>query len=548
MTNVSIIKQRTTIWHEERNKMKVTGSSIFQAIGCDTLKSQKEHFGKVVNGMQPMKSSDIQQQAMQHGTESEIHQIATMCGVIMPFLFPDLVFNEEGFYKSDGKIVSPDRSLKNSDQVAEYAFEGKAPVEKTFTTTVHYKVPSRYVTQTIFEQKVLNAKGGTLYMSWTPKSCSLFKLLPDEKICDSVLEEIHQVYMKDNPKWPTRISEQARQIKKDLTKASEITIFLGEFPSVQGRFQDNPQDSDNTSPYVIPNTKEILVSPLTYDDLQRHLLLGEEVIKDAYEFNREIASQVVVYLIADLNRLWKKEEPHAVPVTYFYRGHSLSMDIMRKITESCKDVCRSNGLDIVASAADGEFTPIIVRGRQGNPLTQHQLAKDVWKEVCLLTKSEILKRLVAETQNFTESREPWPDRDNPGEIRDVRCVRSEGRTLERVQTPVKGWIQEKTMGKNRQQIKIIESVSLVQENTVCESTQVDEVNDGGPHEDGYPINHNSHAENQIKEATSNEINEMSQSPEFITEVAKLLIEKKTRTRGHQFLKILYLSISCRQNR
>lgn len=71
--------------------------------------------------------------------------------------------------------MSPDGSLRSDDNSVQFAFEEKAPFDKTFSTTRHYKVPDRYIEQTLFEQKVLNANG-TLYMSWTDQNCTLFKV------------------------------------------------------------------------------------------------------------------------------------------------------------------------------------------------------------------------------------------------------------------------------------------------------------------------------------------------------------------------------------
>ena len=155
MTDKSIIKQRTPQWIEERKTKKVTGSTIYQAIGCDGLKRQREHFDKVVSHIDPPSPSEIQQKAMRHGVESEIHQLATMSGIIMPFLYPELVFYEEGYYVQDNVLVSPDGSLQNTDKShTDYAFEDKAPSSTKYATSVHYTVPERYMTQTLFEQRL----------------------------------------------------------------------------------------------------------------------------------------------------------------------------------------------------------------------------------------------------------------------------------------------------------------------------------------------------------------------------------------------------------
>ena len=43
------VKQRSPEWYDARNKVRVTGSIVYTAIGCDTLKKQVEHFDCVVS-------------------------------------------------------------------------------------------------------------------------------------------------------------------------------------------------------------------------------------------------------------------------------------------------------------------------------------------------------------------------------------------------------------------------------------------------------------------------------------------------------------------
>jgi hypothetical protein len=65
----------------------------------------------------------------------------------LPFLYPNLVYKEEGFYPTEGVIVSPDE--KDTSFVV-FAVMGKAPVGNRYSATQHYEIPDRYVIQTIF--------------------------------------------------------------------------------------------------------------------------------------------------------------------------------------------------------------------------------------------------------------------------------------------------------------------------------------------------------------------------------------------------------------
>ena len=48
-------------------------------------------------------------------------------------------------------------------------------------------------------------------------------------------------------------------------------------------------------------------------------------------------------------------------------------------------------MDVVITCPDGEFLPLMVHDKNGNPLTLLQLSKQLWTAVGKLQKSEIVK-------------------------------------------------------------------------------------------------------------------------------------------------------------
>lgn len=182
-----------------------------------------------------------------------------------------------------------------------------------------------------------------------------------------------------------------------------------------------------------------------YGELIRKVYTAKEVITETYELKRHIASQVVVVLLADLDRLWKPEEPHAVPAMYFFRGYSLSMDIMRQLLEACKKECKHHALDVSVCSADGEFYNLMVNGKDGQPLTEHQLSKEVWTEVIRLKKNQIISNLKDTCVPYKTAvqRKVTIALDNIARICVSITVEKETNAVERVRTPVKGWIPSK---------------------------------------------------------------------------------------------------------
>ena len=63
------MKQQSDLWINYRKGFQLTGSTIYNTLGLQTLKKQKIHYQKYV------KKEDIQQEtipAMQHGIDHEV--------------------------------------------------------------------------------------------------------------------------------------------------------------------------------------------------------------------------------------------------------------------------------------------------------------------------------------------------------------------------------------------------------------------------------------------------------------------------------------------
>ena len=86
----SRIKQRTAEWHIIRNQARVTGSTLFSALGLETLKQRKVHYDYVFSGI-PKEFSHQSQEAMKHGTENEKNGVATLLTKILPALYPNYI-------------------------------------------------------------------------------------------------------------------------------------------------------------------------------------------------------------------------------------------------------------------------------------------------------------------------------------------------------------------------------------------------------------------------------------------------------------------------
>ena len=55
---------------------------------------------------------------------------------------------------------------------------------------------------------------------------------------------------------------------------------------------------------------------------------------------------MLVWLLADVDRIWQPELPHSVPVAYALKGDSLHMTIMRSMMEEVLQACYDEGIHV----------------------------------------------------------------------------------------------------------------------------------------------------------------------------------------------------------
>ncbi|WAR15566.1 hypothetical protein MAR_005671 [Mya arenaria] len=119
--NTRLIPQRTDKWFEVRKCTKVTGSTLYKALGLDGLKKQKEYFEHIKCNLPEQEVSEQAKLNMQHGTLNEENAVATIISKIMPIFTVKLVFFEEGcvqHFDEDAQpflVVFPDGSLRESE-------------------------------------------------------------------------------------------------------------------------------------------------------------------------------------------------------------------------------------------------------------------------------------------------------------------------------------------------------------------------------------------------------------------------------------------------
>ena len=428
--NPRFVKQRSEEWHKIRREALITGSTIYKALGLDTLKAQREHFDNVVCGIPEKQPSEEQMKNMKYGTENEINAVATVVGRILPVMHPNMKCFEEGclpveFNDKPFLVVSPDGSIGYTGD-ANYrqiycGLEIKCPVRQ-----LHNEVPVRYYLQCLCEMAVLDVRS-LMYVCWTPKITRTFVIDYNEEILLSALKIATDIYGTANPKKPSKLHPEANVLKERIKTECSKAKLIGEFPSCKVSTNDPPMNQALESKANKVKDVRKIVGDVSY------------LVKEAFEINRQKASEVsVVFLITDLNRNWSKNPLRWAPICWFLKGYSLTTETMRKIAEHVHTECYKAGLHIPCQAFDGQWHTMVNRSVAGKPLTVYQLQKDVWHETEKMQKSEIIKEL------STLNRTPLWEKDDTVP---VIIAYSENNRLPKLSP--KGWRQNKKEDKRK---------------------------------------------------------------------------------------------------
>ena len=347
--NFEYVKQRSDKWHAIRKTARVTGSTLHKAIGLDMLQRQKEHHYTYVCGRSEPVPDTLLAKRLKHGTENEVNVVGTLVSKIMPaFLPPCYGYFEVGpkvvKYRAQNLIleVSADGILKctngldciyhseHGDRKIVIEIKSPYPTDANPHVTVH-KIPQRYVPQLLCECLVLGCSEGWLLIG-TEASITCFRFYEDFRTLESLLNTAHDLYGEVKPCIPTKLHPSTESNKELIGKylATHTSFFL-ECATCKGEYGDLIASKEYPSAYaVMPNSN--LTSVIHGDvDFQVAVVTseGEKFFNCAHNILRNQATEVVVFMLTNKDRIQTETTPYSFPVAYAMKGASMSNDDLR---------------------------------------------------------------------------------------------------------------------------------------------------------------------------------------------------------------------------
>ena len=144
-------------------------------------------------------------------------------------------------------------------------------------------------------------------------------------------------------------------------------------------------------------------------DVEQALTTVEENVKQADLLTKPRATDVIVYMLCDMDRMKRNNESLlALPVYYGLAGKSISIPTLRSLTADVIRKVKLHGLHIVAKGFDGQMYKMAVQDDNEKCLTLLQQQKKLWQMESSKPKANITSEITERVTSATgaEAKEP----------------------------------------------------------------------------------------------------------------------------------------------
>ena len=256
--------------------------------------------------------------------------------------------------------------LKSVSVKIKYHFPGD------FKIPVHYYMPKYSVTQVVAKMAAMGTDN-LWFCSWNEKSMIARVIEFDETLWLKLLMTVKSVYHCGNIKIPKSVPGEIKVLQNDIVELCEHKVkLMCEMPSFT-------LHARSTGP-------DFVDFPVLWGNAVRAL-------RTTYQLCRRKASEILVWLLSDTDRLWKVEVPHALPVSWAMKGYRMPMNIMRKMMDGILNECAKKNIHVACTSFEGAFFPLVTGSACGEPLTILQLSLDLWKDLCSNSRDQVVQLL-----------------------------------------------------------------------------------------------------------------------------------------------------------
>ena len=348
----------------------------------------------------------------------QINAVATLSSVFIPAFFPKChKFQEMGsLFLPHGNypnlmIVSPDGLITCSEGCGPSGCDNRimfptgnisieikspyTPIENKRMLPVHYNPPYYYCSQILSQQYACDTPM-SLYVSCSPDSMVVTLLDHKERLWTKLFNTACIMYAKDPLSKPQCLPDHVSELKEDLKAYCEDVELVAELPMIKG-IDSQWNANQHMSNFIFrkgrsTGPRDNIITNVEYINTRIIDLCTQSIrlIESAHQLERRRASEVLLFVATDSDRQFNKDKPSSVPIAYALKGRSIRNSTGRKMINLVRDRLKANNTNVLCEAVDGQWSGLVFRNENSEPLTLFELQRDIWTKFKKMSKDKLL--------------------------------------------------------------------------------------------------------------------------------------------------------------
>ena len=412
------------------SKCLVQSSSIGKALGFSTLESCKAHMREVKAGrLPPVETFNI----LSSG-------VSTFVGRFSPTFLPACAGAFQGCpvsfsFLEDTEVlgVLPHLTLKccfpscqvhdDEDKSIGCAFLEEVPEDGNL-----FQFPKEKAAE-LFAHMAASQSDSVWLVRYNMRSAVFFKCPFDPSLWDSLQGILRDVYGTVKLRIPTKLHAGVDEVRSSLNEwAAGISHYVElplvhstpntscvryadsmwkTFSSVTPRVTLSPLESFFKSPedIVLPEESTQAGDHSYHSDISStvriqflQLLETTSTSISAVHLGsamnlRTAASEIGVFMLSNVDRPSRSEEPASFPIAYCMKGASITNEDLRTMVSGIRKRCEELKIPVVAEVYDGQFLQFCLTSERGFPLSDLRVRRSIWQDVCASAVADLFHSL-----------------------------------------------------------------------------------------------------------------------------------------------------------
>ena len=277
------------------------------------------------------------------------------------------------------------------------------PIENKTMLPVSYVLPTYNACQVLTHMKSTDTDV-LLFASCSKESVAVSFVDFQENVWKQIYDYCNDLYGDSKPTKPTEIQPLSTELKEIIkTYSKNNSILIAEVPLINTvddhKFENNAMSEENCK--VFRKRHQHKHCTPDWENINSQIVdLCDETIALLDKSNnllRRKATELLLFIATDIDREFNKDLPLSVPIAYGLKGKSIRLDTARNMINVVRDKLKEENISVLVEALDGQWSGIVFRDENKNPLTLYDFDKDCWLKFHLKSKQNIVNLMESYT-------------------------------------------------------------------------------------------------------------------------------------------------------